>query len=68
MDVGGAEDVFDVLGPDGVSGDELGALVGALALDVAVEDVGDADIFAARRCKNFGEGAADGSETKQTYI
>jgi len=57
-----------VLGPDGVGGDEFGAIVGALALDVAVEDVGDSDIFAARCGEDFCEGAAYGSEAEQSYV
>ena len=37
----------------------------ALALDPAIEDVGDADVVVAAGGENLGEGAADGAEAEE---
>jgi hypothetical protein len=65
VDVGGEENVFDAVGPDGVGEDEAGAFVGALAGDVAIEDVGDAEAGVGGGCEDFGEGGADGAEAEE---
>ena len=64
----GGEDIVDVPGPDGVGGDVLCGGRSALALDVAVVDVGQFEAGVLPCREHAGDGAAYGSEAEDGYL